>query len=395
MDCVYENKYNCCGCTACANICPRKAIEMNWDDKGFYYPHINIAKCVSCGLCRKVCDFSNFNKTESGFIKSFAVRHKCESEVITSQSGGVSSALMQAVIDKNGVCYGASLTSDLQVCHKKADSKAECSSFKGSKYVQSRIDNGIFKECKEFLDSGRMVLFSGTGCQVHGLLRYLAITNTDCTNLVTVDFVCHGVPSPGVWEIYINLIQQHQKILHVDFRNKEKFGWNSHVQTYTFSDGTQESNSRWADVFYQNCMFREACYECPYTTPYRNSDFTIGDYWGFEKVIDGYRDNKGLSLVIAHSQRAVNMLQELKDCLFIYETDLSQSLQPQLQKPVYKGIEYNRFWKMYLANNKKAIKVFFFPRMIRRVYMFALKRLKKRAKGLLKKCRVTLRRGKQ
>lgn len=276
-----------------------------------------------------------------------------------------------------GICYGAVLTSDFEVIHQRAESKEECFRFKGSKYVQSRIDDNIFKDCKEMLDSGRPVLFSGTGCQVHGLLSYLALSQTDCTNLITIDLVCHGVPSPEVWKEYIAEVQRRRQVKQVSFRDRATFGWTSHVETYTYKDGMQEFNSRWADVYYQHCMFRESCYSCPYTTAYRNSDFTMGDYWGVEKIIEGCRDNKGLSLVIAHNQKAVNLLLNLKDSLYVQETELSQSLQPQLQRPVYKGIEYNRFWKKWLKNKKTVVREFFFPGSVRGLYLYGLKKTKK------------------
>lgn len=357
---------------------------MEQDAKGFYYPQIDDDKCIDCGLCRKVCNFSKFHKDETGFAKTFAVRHKCEDEVLTSRSGGFSSAMMNAVINRGGVCFGAVLTSDFEVIHQKAENKKDCFAFKGSKYVQSKIDEDTFGDCKALLDSGRTVLFTGTGCQVHGLLSYLNLSKTDHTNLITIDFVCHGVPSPEVWKEYVAGIQHTKKIRHVNFRDKARFGWTSHMETYTYEDGTLESNSRWAEVFYQHCMFRESCYKCPYTTPYRNSDFTIGDYWGFEKVTEGFKDNKGLSLVIAHSPRAVSLLMELEDYLIIQETELSQSLQPQLKKPVYKGPEYSRFWKKWRKNRNKAVRTFFFPGTIRRLYLYAIKTAKRTIKAVMR-----------
>lgn len=367
---VQEKKESCCGCTACVNICPKKAIQMSQDGKGFYYPEIDDNKCINCGLCRKVCNFSQFHKDETGFAKAFAVRHKCEDEVLTSRSGGFSSAMVNAVINREGVCFGAVLTSDFEVVHQKAENKKDCFAFKGSKYVQSRIDESIFSDCKALLDSGRTVLFTGTGCQVHGLLSYLELSKTDHTNLITIDFVCHGVPSPEVWKAYLAEVQRNKKLRRVEFRDKARFGWAAHMETYTYEDGTLESNARWAEMFYQHCLFRESCYACPYTTPYRNSDFTIGDYWGFEKTAKGFQDDKGLSLVIAHTPKAVNLLMEQKDCLVIQETELSKSLQPQLQKPVYVGVEYNRFWRKWISNKERAVSEFFFPGVCRRRYLY-------------------------
>ena len=278
-----------------------------------------------------------------------------------------------------GVCYGAALDSNLNVIHRRADTLKDCFAFKGSKYVQSWIDVGIFREIKVLLDYGKIVLFSGTGCQVHGLLSYLNQTKTICTKLITVDFVCHGVPSSGVWDEYKKAIesQSKKKLVEVKFRDKENFGWSSNIESYRFEDGSTEYNSKWADVYYQHCMFRDACYKCPYTTPYRESDFTIGDYWGYEKVIDGYRDNKGLSLVITHNQKAEKILSELNNLLYILATDFEMSMQPQLRYPAYKGLEYNRFWNIWNINKEKAVKIFFFPSHTRQLYLKVFKHLKR------------------
>lgn len=386
MNMVQENKGNCCGCTACLSICPKNAIKMSQDGRGFFYPEIDETKCTHCGLCKNVCDFDHFMKENSNFARSYAVRHKNINEVMTSRSGGFFSALAEAVIKQGGLCYGAILDSNLEVIHKKAETYEECLRFKGSKYVQSKMDGSLFLNVKKDLESGRKVLFSGTGCQVHGLLRFLDSSKTDHSKLITVDFICHGVPSPGVWKNYIAEVEQRMglKVTGVDFRNKRLFGWTAHIETYKFEDGSEDSNSNWADVYYQHCMFRDSCYICPYITPYRKSDFTIGDYWGFEKVVDGYRDNKGLSLVIAHSDKADKMLSELNDKLFIEKTDLEMYTQPQLRKPTYKGPEYKRFWKKYDKDSRKAVKEFFFPSTIRKLYLLAFKQSKKVAKSSIR-----------
>ncbi len=383
---VQENDRQCCGCTACANICPKNAIVITQDAKGFYYPEIDEELCIGCNLCKKVCDFTKFEPIKNKAITSYAVRHRNLDEVRTSRSGAFFSAVANYVIERGGVCYGAILSDDLRVEHREAKTIEMCVRFKGSKYVQSYIPQNLFTEAGEYLKSGRTVLFSGTGCQVHGLLSYLEMKRISMDSLITIDFICHGVPSPGVWSHYKDEIERraNSKLISVNFRDKNKFGWVAHQETYYFTNGNQESNSNWADVFYQHCMFRESCYNCPYTTPYRNSDFTIGDYWGYEKVIDGYRDNEGLSFVIAQNDKARLLLAELDTQLEIQQTELEKSMQPQLCNPVYKGIEYNRFWKEYTKKADSAIKVFFFPGIIRRIYLAGLKRIKPCVKRFLR-----------
>lgn len=385
---VQENDRNCCGCTACVNICPRNAIYMIQDVKGFYYPEINEELCIGCNLCKKVCHFTKF-KPNNKEITSYAIRHRNLDEVRTSRSGAFFSAVANYVIKRGGVCYGVVLTDNLDIEHREAKTLEMSVRFKGSKYVQSYIPQNLFAECGDYLKSGKMVLFSGTGCQVHGLLSYLKTKKISIDSLITIDFVCHGVPSPGVWNHYKNEIERraNSKLINVNFRDKNKFGWVAHIETYYFENGSEESNSNWANVFYQHCMFRKSCYSCPYTTPYRKSDFTIGDYWGYEKVIDGYRDNKGLSLVIAQNDKAKLILEKLDTQLEIHQTELKKSMQPQLCKPIHKGIEYNRFWKMYIKKADSAIKKFFFPSVLRKIYLVVPKRIKRYVKSILRNFR--------
>lgn len=183
------------------------------------------------------------------------------------------------------------------------------------------------------------------------------------------------------------MVAKHEdkKIKFVDFRDKSKFGWAAHMATFKFADDSERSDSTWSDVFYQHCMIRESCYRCPYTTVARLSDFTMGDYWGYEKVVQGYQDDKGLSFVIAQNEKAKKLLDELSDVLEIQETDLKLSMQPQLQKPIYKGSEYNKFWKNWVSNKEATIKYFFFPSKVRKFYLSGIKKAKKIVKVVLKK----------
>lgn len=385
---VQDKKENCCGCTACANACPKGAISIESDEKGFRYPVINQDICINCGLCKKACDFNSFEKnTYVNDIGCFGVRHKDSAELMSSRSGGFFSAVSDYVLELGGISYGACLDQDLAVRHKRALTKTEADGFKGSKYVQSIIPDSLFSEIKEELIAGKKVLFSGSGCQVHGLIKYLDTVHVNRDNLITVDIVCHGVPSPGVWSDFISVFEDmnHCKINEVNFKDKAQFGWANPKETYSCADGHTESNSRWMEVYYLNCMFRESCYKCPYTTPYRYSDFTIGDFWGFEKVISDFRDDRGVSLVITHNKKAREIVEALSEkSLTIYEVDLEESKQPQLIKPSYKGPEYNRFWKCYKKSHAKAIKKYFFPGKGRRLYLRGYKTAKRVAKKLIR-----------
>jgi coenzyme F420-reducing hydrogenase beta subunit len=231
------NKSACCGCSACFSICSKNAISMQPDDLGFMYPVVNMEKCNDCGLCEKVCAFNPYYDKQKNFEKpiAYAVRHKNMKEIETSRSGAMFIALSDWILKNGGLVYGAGYTDHFRVVHKRAVTKEERDEFKGSKYVQSDM-NTVFQQIKVDLRNGLKVLFSGTPCQTSGLRSSLLNTNTD--NLYICDIVCHGVPSPRFWRDYLTFIEKKQKdtVIKVDFRDKNRFGWGAHKESFTFTD---------------------------------------------------------------------------------------------------------------------------------------------------------------
>lgn len=379
---ILENfqKQECCGCRACYDICPTKSIAMVPDAKGFLYPSIDNGKCIDCGLCVNVCDFRKFKSTELT-PDCYAVKHTDEKEIATSRSGAFFIALAQYVLNKNGVVFGCVIENSRYVFIKYAADKEGVDAFKGSKYVQSDTRD-TFKECSDFLKEGKTVLFSGLGCQVHGLISYLELKKVDTTNLITCDMVCHGAPSPKIWKQFVDRTEQIEsdEVVGADFRDKSQFGWREHIETLKLKSGRTLSRKRWTDIFYAHVMFRESCYNCKYTTPNRKTDFTIADYWGIEKNAPQFDDNKGVSLVLVRTQKAKDIFNSLNN-IRVVKTDLQNSLQPQLQHPQYKGKFYSRFWDDYLKDNDRAINKYFFPSRLR---LFMLKAKKAIGKILRK-----------
>ena len=374
----------CSGCTSCENICPRNAISMKIAYNGFNYPEIDKSKCIECGLCLEACDFKQFKKTGNK-PKAYAVRNTDAEEVRTSRSGAVIMALCHEIVERGGVCFGCELTPKLVAVHKMEDTYDGCKRFKGSKYVQSDMGS-CFVECAKQLQAEKWVLFSGTGCQVHGLLRYLDIRKIPRDKLIAVDIVCHGVPSPGVWSNYLTVYQNkiNSKIEEVDFRDKQINGWREHIEKYVTIDGATFHNKQWTEIFYRHVLFREACYNCPYTTTERLSDFTIADYWGVDKNAPEFDDNKGCSLVITHTKKAEAFLNEMQDLITIKETNLKTSMQPQLSKPIWKGWDYNIFWSMYRRSPEKCIEKWFFPSWSARKFRIVEKEGKRCLKKIIK-----------
>ena len=325
----------CCGCTACAAICTHNAITMQPDALGFLYPVVDEEKCTNCGLCEKVCAF-NDNYDKSLNLKqptAFGARHKDMNEVATSRSGAAFIAISDYILENGGIVYGAGYTDHFRVVHKRAITKEQRNEFKGSKYVQSDL-TGIFRQIKEDLRNGHKVLFSGTPCQTAGLNSFIGNKLRD--NLILIDIVCHGVPAPYIWRDYLNYLEKKHKssICSVDFRDKNKFGWAAHRESFRFAGNKETSTYTYTYTFYKHIMFRHSCGICKYTNLQRPSDITIADFWGWQKTDPTINaDDKGLSLVLCNTNKGQEIFDTIKEKLIFVEAELVNCLQPNLQKP--------------------------------------------------------------
>lgn len=232
---------DCCGCTACASVCNHDAIVMVPDAMGFLYPKVDESKCVDCGLCEKVCAFNGNYDKSLNLPKpyAYAARHKNMNEIMKSRSGAAFVAISDFILEQGGIVYGAGYKDHFRVSHKRATTKEERDEFRGSKYVQSDL-TGVFRMVKQDLKDGLIVLFSGTPCQTSGLNSYVG--NILRKNLILVDIVCHGVPAPYLWRDYLAYLEEKQgdAITMVYFRDKERFGWKAHKETFTFGGGVQD-----------------------------------------------------------------------------------------------------------------------------------------------------------
>lgn len=327
----------CCGCTACAAICSRQAISMVPDSLGFPYPYVDSDKCIECGACERVCAFNEGYKTPDNFDEPipYGVRLNDIDEVMKSRSGGAFVAFSDWILAKGGFVYGVGYKDHFVVAHKKAVTKEERDEFRGSKYVQSNLD-GVFTQIKTDLKDGKWVLFSGTGCQVAGLKSFLPKSLQE--KLVTVDIVCHGVPSPQIWQDYLKYIENKEKkiIVGVDFRNKKDFGWRAHKETFTLIDPmtTTITTTTYPYVFYQHIMQRPSCGICHFCNTRRPADLTLADFWGWEKTdVTINSDDKGLSLVLINTQKGKKVFEDVKSIFQIIEPKLENCLQNHLRRP--------------------------------------------------------------
>ena len=316
-------KSDCCGCSACVQKCPKQCIFLKEDFEGFLYPEIDKEICIDCGLCEKVCPVINQNEPRKP-LKVYAAKNKNEQIRLNSSSGGVFTLLAEHTIAQGGVVFGAKFNKDWEVIHDYTETMDGIAAFRGSKYVQSRIGE-TYKLAEQFLKDGRKVLFIGTPCQIAGLKLFL---RKEYDNLLTVDFVCHGVPSPKVFRMYLDEIiaregvagkntvsfhpiNKRNLIRDIKFRDK-KLGWKkfSFVLTLSATQGAEKNSVLFTETldknvfmkgFLKDLYLRPSCYQCPSKSLKSGSDLTIADYWGIENAIPDFDDDKGVSLVMINS----------------------------------------------------------------------------------------------
>lgn len=274
--------------------------------------------------------------------KIYAVRHKNERARAASQSGGIFTAISDWVLGNNGVVYGCVLTENFSAAHIRADCTDERNRMRGSKYIQSSLGN-TFKNIKDDLIDKRTVLFTGTSCQVAGLKRFL---KDDYDNLICMDIICHGVPSPRVWSAYLRWQEGRcgASVNGVDFRNKKDFGWHGHIETLVFGNGKKVSSEIFKNIFYGHMVLRPSCYVCPFKSTIHPGDITIGDYWGIEKAAPEFDDNKGVSLVLINNNVGEYVFNAIKSEINWKETRLEDSMQTPLQEPFPRPAGREMFW---------------------------------------------------
>ena len=347
-------KKTCTGCSACMSICPKNCICMTRNTDGFLYPKIDTKVCVNCGLCEKICPVikeknqEQQNQEQQNHPTTYAASILNEEVRKNSSSGGIFTVIAEQIIESNGMVYGAAFSEDLSVKHIGVTNTSDLDKLRRSKYVQSDL-NGCFKEIKEQLENNTTVLFSGTPCQVGGLLSYL---QKPYENLITLDFVCHGVPSPKVWEEYLSYQEKayNSKIIEVNFRDKSK-GWKTSSISLVFKNGKNYKKGFGEDTymkaFLSNISLRSSCYGCKYKSTNRKSDLTLADYWGIDKVNPSLDDNKGLSMVLVQSKKGEELLNKARNSITLTETDVTEvfTYNPCIIKSVY---EHN--FRQYFFN---------------------------------------------
>lgn len=323
------DKKKCCGCTACENICPQKCIEMVEDVEGFLYPRIDTNRCIDCKLCEKNCPVLNRPTHRYRKLKTYVARDKRNDILKNSTSGGVFTSIMEYILQQHGVVYGVIMDSDRIIKHVRVENRND-PKFKmipGSKYVKSEI-RGIFQQVKQDLDTSKPVCFSGTPCQVAGLKAFLG---RDFENLITVDVVCHGTPSPLFWMKYVEYQEQKYKsrVTEAKFRSKT-YGYHSGSMQLSFANGKKYIGSvrvnLFLKAFFEDLCSRPSCYDCAFKHAHRVSDLTIYDSWHAAELGKLKDDDKGYTNVILQSEKGENLFNKIRHFLDVYETDSEKAI---------------------------------------------------------------------
>lgn len=314
---------SCAGCGACIQKCPQRCIFFIEDKLGFRYPVIDYEKCIQCGMCRKVCPVLNKRDLQENTM-FYAAYNKDADCNAGSSSGGIFRLLAEFVVMQHGIVFGVICDDKMEIYHGWVDNVQDIAKLQGSKYVQSDTRDS-FREAEHFLQKGKMVLFSGTPCQIAGLRRFL---QKEYDNLICVDLVCHGVPSAKLWKKYIEWhIEKYKKIpVGANFRDKSS-GWRDFSMKMKYSDGTvycrKQEDDPFLRLFLQDIALRESCYACAFKGVERESDITLADCWGIEKLVPAWKEMEGVSLIMVHSRRGKRILEKIeKESMPLKKEDL-------------------------------------------------------------------------
>lgn len=325
-----KSKRNCCGCHACAQICPRQCITMKPDEEGFLYPQIDETSCIHCNLCDRVCPILHVaSENKEKRPAAYAAINKNEDVRAKSSSGGIFTLLAEYILAQNGIVFGAAMSADQYSVHHIAIETPEgLEVLRGSKYLQSTIGD-TYKQAKKTLQKGYKVLFTGTPCQIEGLKSFLQGENYP--NLYCMDLICHGVPSPLVWKAYVT---EREKFAgaHVEkvFFRYKKNGWKTYALLFEFCNNKAYESilpkDPFMQAFLQNACLRPSCHSCQFKKLNRVSDITVADYWGIQNQYPDMDDDKGTSLVLVHSAKGKELFEAVAQQMKFKEVSPRQAL---------------------------------------------------------------------
>lgn len=339
-----DNKYNCSGCTACAQSCPKQCITMSSDHEGFKYPIVDETKCIQCGICIKVCPWKKekYQRPINCFTEPIVYAAKCKDKNIrlNSTSGGIFTVLSDYILQlQGGICGAVYNTSTPKVEHTITFTTEGRNKMRGSKYVQSELSN-TFQDIKTLLEQDKWLLFTGTPCQTAGLLSFL---KKDYPKLVIVDILCHSVPSP----LILHEILKKYAPTNISFRDKS-LGWRKSYSFQIKENNKIIHNNTFLNLFFKGLINRPSCYNCIFTNTYRASDLTIGDYWNIKAIDSKFEDPLGVSCILINSPKGKYIFEQIQNKIENIRTDLKPALQACLQQHTTEPVQKRRkFWTDY------------------------------------------------
>lgn len=373
---IQNTKENCCGCGACVNICPKKAITLEEDEYGFKYPKIDFNKCINCGLCKKVCNFKKEKQKIDKNVKAYAAVSEKKEILLKSASGGIFATIAKNILDNKGIVYGCSMDyKNIKAEHIRIENEKDIVKLQGSKYVQSDLKD-IYLKIKKDLDDNKIVLFSGTPCQVDGLYGFLLGKEYD--NLFTIDIICHGVPSEKMFKDYIKFIEKKEniKITNYIFRDKTN-GWGLYAK-YFFE--TQKRKRRYKiipsfkssyyQMFLDSLTYRENCYKCPYAGTKRIGNITIGDFWGIEQEHSielnkrNIKSKNGVSCILVNDSKGEKLIQTYGLNLELIESEYKKvaNHNNQLNESSLKKEERKKIFNIYMKNGYEELDKWYYKK---------------------------------
>lgn len=338
----------CYGCGACFSSCPVKAIEMKEDEKGFKYPSVNGDMCISCGKCSRVCRLVHEPQRNEEYLGVFAFQHKDKGILDRCSSGGAFIALSDYIIDQKGIIFGAVYDrKHKKVVHILADNREDRDKMCGSKYVQSDISE-VLEEAKREVLGGRKVLFSGTPCQISALNALLG--GKEYNNLITVDVMCHGAPSPMVFKSYIEYAEKIHGSKVADYQFRSKIYGYEYTTKISFDNGDIDSSvyaKRLIKLYTLN--MRDSCYSCEFASKGRVSDITIGDLWRRPKNVR-VKYHLGVSTVLVNTIKGKDLFDKIKNNAEIIPISINVENRQALSHPVKKRASVEAFWDDFNNN---------------------------------------------
>lgn len=382
------NETSCTGCGACADVCPRTAITMKCGELGFLFPKVDDSKCIGCNRCSCVCPVINTEIHVDSVKRVFAAFSLNESIRYNSTSGGIFSEIALSILENGGIVVGATYKDGMLVEHRLCNSEKDIVNLRQSKYLQSEKIN-IYKQIGVQLRNNKKVLFIGTPCECHALLSYLSACRIADEHLIIGDFICRGANSPKVFQMYIKELEDkyNSPVKRVWFKNKI-ISWSEFSTRIEFENGEVYSKTREEDYYIkgyiEGCLYvRESCYRCQFKGKNRQTDFTLGDFWGIDKLNPKLDCRNGVSMLMINSQKGIDLLDSLKNKLYLEEYEYADVLKGNgcIEKSVEKPIFYKYFRKHLEKDGYFAtMNSIYNESLFRNIYCFkekALRRIKR------------------